>query len=102
MFRRVALHLSAIQDQKQLYAEPLTLERNWTIPAGAVSAEGLFQAIEKDFSVSYDQQKGTYTLSKQLLGPILITNYDPEILCCEERAELYDLINPWIENDVAF
>lgn len=65
MFRRVALHLSAIQDQKKLYAEPLTLERNWTIPAGAVSAEGLFQAIEKDFSVSYDQQKGTYTLSKQ-------------------------------------
>ena len=102
MFRRVALHLSAIQDQKKLYAEPLTLERNWTIPAGAVSAEGLFQAIEKDFSVSYDQQKGTYTLSKQLLGPILITNYDPDILCCEERAELYDLINPWIENDVAF
>ncbi len=26
----------------------------------------------------------------------------PDILCCEERAALYDLINPWIENDVAF
>jgi hypothetical protein len=102
MFRRIVLHLSAIQDQKQLYAEPLTLERNWTIPVGAISAEGLFQAIEKDFTVSHDQHKGTYTLSKQLLGPILITNYDPDILCCEERAELYDLINPWIENDVAF
>ncbi|MBP9872095.1 MAG: hypothetical protein KBC53_11495, partial [Nitrosomonas sp.] len=102
MFRRIVLHLSAIQDQKQLYAEPLTHERNWTIPVGAISAEGLFQAIEKDFTVSHDQHKGTYTLSKQLLGPILITNYDPDILCCEERAELYDLINPWIENDVAF
>ena len=52
--------------------------------------------------MSYDQQKGMYTLSKQLLGPIIITNYDPAILCCEERAELYDLVNPWIENDVAF
>lgn len=102
MFRRIVLHLSAIQDQKQLYAEPLTLERNWTIPVGAISAEGLFQAIEKDFIVSHDQQKGTYILSKQLLGPILITNYDPDILCCEERAELQELINPWIENDVAF
>ncbi len=102
MFRRIVLHLSAIQDQKQLYAEPLTLERNWTIPVGAISAEGLLQAIEKDFIVSHDQQNGTYTLSKQLLGPILITNYDPDILCCEERAELQELINPWIENDVAF
>ena len=32
-FRRIALQLSAIQDQKQLYAEPLILERSWTIPA---------------------------------------------------------------------
>ena len=102
MFRRIVLHLSAIQDQKQLYAEPLTFERNWTIPDSAISAEGLFQAIEKDFTISHDQQKGTYTLSKQLLGPILITNYDPDILCCEERAKLYDLINPWFDNDVAF
>ena len=43
MFRRVVLHLSAIQDQKQLYAEPLTFERSWTIPADSVSAEGLVQ-----------------------------------------------------------
>ena len=40
MFRRIVLHLSAIQDQNQLYAEPLTLQRTWTVPAGAVSAEG--------------------------------------------------------------
>ncbi len=77
MFRRIVLNFSTIQDQKQLYAEPLTFERSWTIPSRAISPEGLFQAIEKDFTVSHDQQKGTYTLSKQLPGPILITNYDP-------------------------
>ncbi|MBX3617434.1 hypothetical protein [Nitrosomonas sp.] len=102
MFRRIVLHLAAIQNQKQLYAEPLTFERNWTIPSNVISPEGLFQAIEKDFTVSHDEQRNTYTLSKQLPGPILITNYDPSILCCEERVALYDLINPWIENDVAF
>lgn len=101
MFRRIVLHLSAIQDQKQLYAEPLTFERSWTIPASAVSAEG-FQSLEKEFTVFYNQEENTYTLSKQVLGPILITNYDPDTLCCEERADLYDLTNPWIENDVAF
>ncbi|SDH72290.1 hypothetical protein [Nitrosomonas sp. Nm132] len=101
MFRRVVLHLSAIQDQKQLYAEPLIFERSWTIPASAVSAEG-FQSLEKEFTVRYSQEEGTYTLSKQALGPILITNYDPNTLCCEERTDLYDLTNPWVENDVAF
>ncbi|MCB1935473.1 MAG: hypothetical protein KDF59_05985 [Nitrosomonas sp.] len=101
MFRRVVLHLSAIQDQKQLYAEPLTFERSWTIPAGSVSAEG-FQALEKEFTVLYNPQDDTFTLSKQMLGPVLITNYDPDILCCEERAEIYDLTSPWIGNDVAF
>jgi hypothetical protein len=101
MFRRVVLHLSAIQDQRRLYAEPLTFERSWTIPAGSVSAEG-FQALEKEFTVHYSSEDNTYTLSKQILGPVLITNYDPDIICCEERAELFGLTSPWIEHDVAF
>ncbi|WP_365775261.1 hypothetical protein [Nitrosomonas sp.] len=102
MFRRIVLHLSAIQDQNRLYAEPLIFERSWEIAAGGISAEELFQAVEKDFAVEHDEEKNTYTLSKQLPGPVLITNYDPNILCCEERAELDDLINPWVENDVVF
>ncbi len=101
MFRRVVLHLSAIQDQNQLYAEPLTFERSWTIPASAVSAEG-FESLEKEFTVRYNQEDDTYTLSKRMPGSILITNYDPDTLCCEERAELYNMTSPWIGNDVAF
>ncbi|MDV6345493.1 hypothetical protein [Nitrosomonas sp. Is37] len=101
MFRRVVLHLSAIQDQKQLYAEPLTFEHSWTIPASAVSAEG-FQSLQKEFTVRYNQEEGTYTLSKQVLGPVLITNYDPDTLRFEEAEDLYDLINPGMDNDVIF
>ncbi len=101
MFRRVVLHLSAIQDQRQLYAEPLTFERSWTIPADSVSSEG-FQALEKEFTVHYNPSDNTYTLSKQILGPILITNYDPDTVCCEERAQLDDLTSPWVAHDVAF
>lgn len=101
MFRRVVLHLSSIQDQNQLYAEPLTFERSWTIPASSVSAEG-FQSLEKEYTVQYNHEDSTYTLSKQIPGPVLITNYDPDILCCEERAALYDMTSPWIGNDVAF
>ena len=101
VFRRVVLHLSAIQDQNQLYAEPLNLERTWVIPAGAVSAEG-FQALEKEFFVLYNKQDSTYTLRKQVPGPILITNYDPETLSLEERAQLNNEAGIWNPHDVAF
>ncbi|SEP00849.1 hypothetical protein SAMN05216316_1445 [Nitrosovibrio sp. Nv6] len=101
MFRRVVLHLSAIQDQNQLYAEPLILDRTWTISAGSVTAEG-FQALEKEFLVLYNKQENTYTLRKQVPGPILITNYDPDTLSPEERAQLSEEATEWNTNDVAF
>jgi hypothetical protein len=101
MYRRVVLHLSAIQDQNQLYAEPLPLVRTWTIPASSIAAEG-FQALQKEFVVLYNQQDNTYTLRKQVPGPILITNYDPNTLSTEERAQLNDLVADWNVSDVAF
>jgi hypothetical protein len=101
MFRRVVLHLSAIQDQNQLHAEPLTLERTWTIPAGSVTAEG-FQVLEKEFFVLYNKQDNTYTLSKSVPGPILITNYDPNSLSPEERIRLSSEAGNSDTNDVAF
>ena len=101
MFRRVVLHVSAIQDQNQLYAEPLTLERTWTIPAGSVSAEG-FQALQKEFFILYNKQDNTYTVRKQSAGPILITNYDPDMLSPNERAQLNEEAGDWITSDVAF
>jgi hypothetical protein len=101
MFRRVVLHLSAIQDQNQLHAEPLMLDRAWTIPAGSVTAEG-FQTLEKEFFVVYDKQDNAYTLRKQVLGPILITNYDPSILSPEDRMRLNNETRDWGPHDVAF
>ncbi|MGH7184358.1 MAG: hypothetical protein ACREJN_20620 [Nitrospiraceae bacterium] len=82
MFRRVVLHLSAIQDQNQLYAEPLVSNRTWTIPANSVTAEG-FQALQKEYLVSYSQKDNTYTLQKQVTGRTPITNYDPATLSPE-------------------
>jgi hypothetical protein len=101
MFRRVVLHLSAIQDDNHLHAEPLILEQTWTIPAGSVTAEG-FQALQKEFSVRYDARENTYILVKQAAGPILITNYDPNILSPEERKRLSNEAREWSPNDVAF
>lgn len=101
MFRRVVLHLSAIQDQNRLYAEPLPLERTWTIPAGSVTAEG-FHVLEKEFSVFYNEHNNTYTLRKLAPGPVLITNYDPAALSSQERARMSERSQDWSGNDIAF
>jgi hypothetical protein len=101
MFRRVVTHLSAIQDQNQLHAEPLVYNRTWTIPANSVTAEG-FQSLQKEYLVTYSQKDNTYTLRKQVLGRTLITNYDPDTLSPDERAQLIDETEEGHLNDVSF
>ncbi|THI85188.1 MAG: hypothetical protein CAF41_010195 [Nitrospira sp. CG24A] len=100
-FRRVVTHLSAIQDENQLYAEPLVYDRTWTIPANSVTAEG-FQALQKEYLVTYNQKDNSYTLRKQITGQILITNYDPNILSPDERARLIDETEEGQLSDVSF
>jgi hypothetical protein len=101
IFRRVVTHLSAIQDQNQLHTEPLVHNRIWTIPANSVTAEG-FQALQKEYLVTYNPKDNTYTLHKQVLGRTLITNYDPNTLSPDERARLIDETEEGHPNDVAF
>ncbi|WP_292995306.1 hypothetical protein [Nitrosomonas sp.] len=101
MFRRVVLHLSAIQDKNELYVEPLPLIQTWTIPASSIAAEG-FQALQKEFVVRYNPGDNTYTLRKQVPGPILITNHDPSTLIDAEREALHDLAGDWNVSDIAF
>jgi len=101
MFRRVVLHLSAIQDHNSLYVEPLSIEQTWTIPADSVTAEG-FKALEQEYQVSYNRQDKTYTLRKQVEGGTLITNYDPNLLSREERARLQNENEQGPPHDVTF
>lgn len=101
MFRRVVTHLSAIQDQNQLYAEPLVYTHTWTIPANSVTAEG-FHALQEEYNVTYNQSDNTYTLLKQVRGRTLITNYDPNKLPREERAQLIAELEKGLINDVSF
>ncbi|MCC6964840.1 MAG: hypothetical protein IT391_00970 [Nitrospira sp.] len=101
MFRKVVLHISAIQDANRLYAESLIFERTWTIPADAVTAEG-FKALEQDYLVAYDPQQKQYRLRKPVSGRILITNYDPNTLPPEERVRLHEEAERRPMNDVSF
>lgn len=101
MFRRVVTHLSAIQDQNHIFAEPLVYPRTWTIPAGSVTAEG-FHALQNEYQMTYNLKDNTYTLRKQIAGQIHITNYDPNTLSPEERARLIEETEEGQLSDVSF
>ncbi|OQW33387.1 MAG: hypothetical protein A4E19_02960 [Nitrospira sp. SG-bin1] len=101
MFRRVVLHLSAVQDHNSLYVEPLSIERSWTIPAHSVTAEG-FKALEQEYQVSYNARDKTFMLRKQVEGGTLITNYDPNLLSREERVRLQNENEQGLPHDVTF
>lgn len=87
-FRRVVLHLSSIQDSNDLYIEPLIFKRSWTLPAEAMTPEGL-QTLEHDeITVMFDESMRLYRLSARVTGRIVITNYDPELLADEEKIRM--------------
>lgn len=67
MFRRVVLHLSAIQDHNQLYAEPLLLRHTWTLPSSSIVPDS-FQSLQKEFVVHYNAGNDTFTLRKLSIG----------------------------------
>lgn len=101
MFRRIVLHLSAIQDANELHAEPLPLIHNWTIPTRAFAKEG-FSALQKEYEIEHDPKNNVYKLSKHTAGPILITNYDPGLLSAQEKEEMHQIVEDWDINDIAF
>lgn len=101
MFRKVVLHLSAIQDANRLYAEAMTFERTWTIPAESVTAEG-FAALEQQYLIAYLPEQRAYMLRKPVSGRILITNYDPATLPPNERIRLHETADQRPANDVSF
>lgn len=89
VFRRIVLHLSSIQDNNELYVEPLVFTQQWTLPESSVSADA-FQSLQKEYSITYDPKQHLYHLTKQVIGRIIITNYDPDILSNVERIRTND------------
>lgn len=98
MFRRVVLHLAAIQGQNQLYVEPLI----FGLSPQARSKRKALRLWRKIHLVFHNKQDNTYTLRKRVPGPILITNYNPDTLSPDERMRLSDKIGGWSTHDVAF
>jgi hypothetical protein len=98
-YRRVVSHLSAIQDRHALYIEPLHFQHTWRVSAETVTPEA-FQAVYKDFSLTYDAQERAYDITKRVNGRVMISNYDPSMLSDEERRLLHEKADQVPFNDV--
>ena len=99
MFRQAVLHLSSVQDRNRLFVEPLMFEQQWTLPAESLTVEQL-ATLQKDFKVYYQPQSKQVTLSKRVVGRIVLTNYDPSALSNEDRIHLHEEADHGAENDV--
>lgn len=99
MFRQAVVHLSSIQDKNKLFVEPIMFDQQWTMPAESLSAEQV-SALHKEYKVNYQLERKQVTLSKKIIGRILLTNYDPATLSNAERIHLDEEANQGAENDV--
>jgi hypothetical protein len=95
-FRRVALHLSAIQDRGALYAEPMIFTESWIVAADSVTPEVL-QSLDGEFTVT--REPSGFRLTKRTVGRIVVTNYDP-VLSNAERRALHDEAERNLEDEL--
>lgn len=100
LFRRAVLHLSSIQDRSQLFVEPLIFQRTWHLPENAVTADS-FKDLEREYSIEYVAKERMYHLQKQVIGRLIITNYDPDLLGNDEKIRLNEFIEQNAPNEVA-
>lgn len=99
-FRQIVLHLSSIQDRNRLFVEPLIFQRNWQLPAEAVSAEN-FRELEKEYSVRFDTASRRFELARRVTGRLVITNYDPDLLTNDEKIAMNEIIEQNAPTEVA-
>ena len=85
-FRRRVLHLSALNETRTLYVEPMVFEQTWELPLESPEA---FHALEKGYHVAHNPDSKTYQLRRQVIGRVVITNYNPAILSNEIRYHLH-------------
>jgi hypothetical protein len=98
-FRQIVLHLSRLQDNNQLYIEPLVYDREWILPLSSFSA-GDFQTLENNYRIIVDAEKQIYTIQKRSIGHTVITNYDPTTISNRERLALQAKADRWPPNDI--
>ncbi|MDZ4732347.1 MAG: hypothetical protein SGJ16_02000 [Nitrospirota bacterium] len=94
-FRRRALHLSSLYLSRDLFVGPVVYEetfpfsftRGLSTEETVENLDKILRALEKGYQW-IQGPKGEVTLSRRVIGRIVITNYDPSTLTNQERQQL--------------
>ncbi|HSO42975.1 MAG TPA: hypothetical protein VLR47_09090 [Rhodospirillales bacterium] len=89
-FRRIVLHLGALQQSGRLFIQELTydqpvLERVTSPPSTGDVVAAFSHAL------TWRQETDTFTLTRSVRGRILISNYDPVTLSHAERRRINEI-----------
>lgn len=85
-FRRIVLHLAALEQARQLYLVPLDYRQRVAFPLEhQPSSAEMLQAIREGFLWSREPNGAGYILSKEQPGRLALTNYPGTNLSNEER-----------------
>ncbi len=98
-FRRLVLHLTALDQSQDLYIQSIVVEQVITLPAKSMeSSESVINAMEMGYRWIENGAKGT--LIRDVVGRTVITNYEITTLSEEERNDLYLYTNTLPQNDI--
>ncbi|MEI6068522.1 MAG: hypothetical protein WCP96_14360 [Methylococcaceae bacterium] len=100
IFRRILLQLASIQHRGFLHVDPLIIQQQWTLPTNTMNSDGFFKAVHDDYLVKYDPKTQLFRMSKDVKGPVLITNYNPALLPNNERIRLHEEASNNLENEI--
>ena len=99
-FRRRALHLSSLYLSRDLFVGPVVYEetfpfsftRGLSTEETVENLDKILRALEKGYQW-IQGPKGEVTLSRRVIGRIVITNYDPSTLTNQERQQLAAILH---------
>ena len=91
-FRRIAMHLTWLNANRQLFVRPLVFEETLIADFKEVPSAG---DINNGFDMDLrwrQKPDGNYELTRFRAGKVVVTNYDPQALTDQERFELNEKI----------
>ncbi|BFU95652.1 MAG: hypothetical protein NTNFB02_23740 [Nitrospira sp.] len=97
-FRQRLLHLASLQQARALYIEPLSYEEPFPVALDrALTPAEVVAALDKGNRWSIKNQLNSQTLTRKVVGRLVIANYEPWRLTNEERHRLNEEIQSTVQ-----
>ncbi|MFO1153792.1 MAG: hypothetical protein U1E42_09055 [Rhodospirillales bacterium] len=87
-FRRIVLHLGALQQTGRLFVQELTYDQPMLERMSSPPSTGDIVTAQGNNMAWRQNADGTFTLTRSVRGRILISNYDPLTLTDQDRQRL--------------